>query len=153
MQARVVGTSTAVSLVLLLSALPSLAAAPKPPKNLCVDFDNFSTFLVLRTKPQGATRTAAGKVKFHTIVGSAFTGPTFAVHGGGYMAGTEFRASIAGYPNSISATDFWQLEYDTAIDTGTIYWSYRDDDGTGTLNGSDSVTGVDCTTLTVSGAP
>jgi hypothetical protein len=146
-------TSFAAVVLALCVAVPlrSLAASPKPPKNLCLDWDTFTDSNVLFVKAVGAVKTAPGKVKFFSISGSAFNGSTFPVAGAGNLEGNVFHATWQGTANSVGQCSF-EVLYDLTAGTGTINYHYDDDAG-GVIEGTDTVTGVDCATLTIAGAP
>ena len=135
---------------LMAASSSSFAAKPKPAKNLCLDWNSFLDAHVLLVKSVGAVKTAPGKVKFFSIVGSAYNGASFPVAGAGHMEGNVFHATYQGNTDNIGA-DAFELLLNVTNGTGTINYHYDLDD-TSVIEGTDGVTVVPCTDLTIAGA-
>jgi hypothetical protein len=140
------------ALAFVLINSPAFAAAPRVPKNLCLDWTSFSDVNQLLIKSQGTVKTADGVVKMYSIFGHAFNGGRLPVVGNAYVAPgtTTLHATFTG-AYSIGASRFvgnWELFFDLFLQTGTIFYHY--DQTTGSkISGSDGVVPTDCAALSL----
>lgn len=147
---RLARVAAGILAVAMLSSLPvpAFAAGAKPPKTFCVDFTGVFTQWLVTTKAVGKGTTAAGTVALYDVTAAASYGAAW--HGSGYMSGTTLHATLntraASYDYSI------QLSWDTATSTGTSDYTATANDGTRSAF-STSLTSVDCSTITIAGAP
>lgn len=131
---------------------PALAGAAKPPKSLCLDYDFEAVVHVLGIKSSSSVTTAGGKVTFYSINGWA-NGTSHPVGGSGYMTGTKLRATYSGATPNVNTNQFFALVFDTATNTGSITYRFDANDGTSVTQNTTAVTGIDCATVTIPGAP
>ena len=141
-------------LALVLFASSTMAAGLKPPKALCLDWASFGDYQQLAFKALGNIPTPDGTVKMYAITGHVYNAFHFPVHGTGYIApgNTILHATYNGQYGSTSRyLGSFELLFDLATNTGTIYYRYDNSDGT-TVNQSpisDTVTATDCRTLSI----
>ena len=137
----------------------AMAAGPKPPTALCLDFTAFADFHQLVIKTVGNVQTAGGVTKMFQISGHASGIAQYPVHGNGYVTPgtTVFHASYngngrtgAGTGNSILS---WELFFDVAAQTGSSFARFLHDDGTSFTGGPFAVVPTNCAALPIAGTP
>jgi hypothetical protein len=142
-------------LALVLFASSAMAAGPKVPKALCLDFTSWSDFQQLAFKSLGNVPTSSGNVKMYAIVGHSYNGSQFPVHGSGYvtLGSTILHATYSGqYGSTSRSLGSYELLFDLATNNGTIQYRYDLSDGTSVTNNSDTVVATDCSALSIPSA-
>lgn len=128
---------------------PASAASVKPPKALCFNFNTVGTNWALTTKAVGKVTTAGGTVATYDVSAAADYGSPWS--GSGIMQGSVLHATLSsrvGGSGNYHADILW----DTVTSTGTANYSI-DLDGGGSFHYSVTLSPVDCSTVTISGAP
>lgn len=142
-------------LALVVIASSAMAAGPKPPKNLCLDFSSWGDYHQLLFKNMGSIPTANGPTKMYSVSGHAYNGYHGPVQGSAYMVspGTIIHGSYDfKYGTSSHLFGSYELYFDVSTGTGTIYFRYNYPDGSLLRADSDTVTSTDCTALTIPSA-
>ena len=142
-------------LVLVVFASSVMAAGPKVPKNLCFDFDTYGDYALLLLKTQGNITTSSGKLKVYSITGHTANMTPFPVQGSAYVVppGTILHATYNGqFGSSTQNPASYELFFDLATNTGTIYYHYEAKDSASAITGSDTVTALDCGTMAMPSA-
>jgi len=142
---KTLATITAVALVLM--ATSAMAKGVKVPKNLCFEEEGGVYYYNLVLKAQGNMRTPDGNVKSYAVTGHHAGTFDWPVSGSAYVAPgtpTILHATFGGhYGGEAYDISFYELFYDLATQTGTLYWRYDFDSGT--INtGSSTINILDC---------
>ncbi|MGD9579363.1 MAG: hypothetical protein AB7Y74_14090 [Syntrophorhabdus sp.] len=136
-------------LVFVAFASSVMAAAPKVPKNLCLDFDTYSDYQILLLKSVGNLPTLDGNLKMYTVTGFVSTPIDAPVQGSAYVlpSGTTLHATYNGHMGASQNSPIsYELFFDLATKTGTIYYHYEAADGASAIHGTDTLTAADCKT-------
>jgi hypothetical protein len=146
------------ALAFIFTITPAMAAGPKPPTALCLDFVLFSDFHQLVIKSMGTVKTSGGVTKMFNITGHAFgLSPNYSVHGSGYITPgtTVFHASYNGNGRSGTTNNIlsWELFFDVAAQTGSIFAFFLFDNGTSFTSTALAVVPTDCAALPIAGSP
>ena len=139
-----------VVLVFVVFASSVMAAGPRVPKNLCLDFDSYADYHLLLIKPVSNIPTSDGNLKMYSVSGYAEIANAFPFQGNAYVlpSGTILHATYGGMFSSASQlVGSFGLYFDLAAKTGTIYYHYESADGTSAIHSSSTVTAVDCKTM------
>ncbi len=122
---------------------PVMAATPKVPSNLCLDWTSFSDTDLLGVKAGPTIKTADGPLKQYVIQGNHAAGSaySFPVHGSGYVLPTGiFHATYTGSQvvGTGGTKDVWffELFYDIVAETGTLHYHITRSNNTGFGNQS-----------------
>jgi hypothetical protein len=109
----------------------AMAAAPKPPANICLGWSGLTG--VLYIKASGNTTSSVGKVKFYTIVGEITNSGSYSAPatGTGHMKGNVFHIGITGFNKYVDGRvwlyileGFWDVVNKTG--TGSLQGIVRD---------------------------
>ena len=111
----------ALCLILLCSSL-AMAAAPKPPANICLNNSSGSVFSIV-VKPSSTIKMSDGTQKFYSIQGAVIASVNMPLVGAGYVEGTVFHFNFNGTYNISGTPYFFQMEgfWDLIAKTGTMY--------------------------------
>ncbi len=118
--------STILVFVVSLSLVgAAMAAAPKPPKSICLNTLGTTAVYVLYMKPGGNIKMSDETEKFYSIYGAIIALPTLNMPlvGSGYVEGNVFHFTFNSTyhflvtPYYVQAEGFW----DVIANTGTMY--------------------------------
>ena len=133
----------------------AMAAAPKVPKSLCLDFDSFSDYHILGIKLSNTVKSADGPVKLFEIVGHAFGLANHPIHGTGYIVpgANTFHSTYtgAGRSGSVNVNRIWEVFFDLSTNTGSIFSHFDFGDGSKFSANGTGITGVACNSLPIAG--
>jgi hypothetical protein len=138
---------TVLALVLFTSS--AMAAGLKVPKTLCLSHSYWTDhYDKLAFKSISNVPTSSGNAKIYAMHGFAnsggYSGPVF---GTGYVVpgGTVLHVSYSGQGgSSLHRQRSFELFFDLATNTGTLYYTFYYVDGTTILSDSESVALADC---------
>lgn len=140
-------------LAFVLVATSTMAAGPKVPKALCLDFTSSTDVHQLAIKSLANIPTSDGAVKMYAVLGNATGICENPVYGSGYIVppGNIFYATYNGkcYYSGLDSYTLrsWELYFDLTTNTGTIYTRFDYDDGTRYVGAGTGVTAIDCSGL------
>jgi hypothetical protein len=134
-----------VFVVSLSLAGVAMAAAPKPPANICLNAGAGGVYALV-VKPSSTIKFLDGTQKFYSIQGAIIASVNMPVVGAGYMEANVFHFTfnatydLSGTPYFVQVEGFW----DVVALTGTAYQYIS-----ATGNHTDSLTKVDCTSYDI----
>ena len=137
---------TILSLVVFASS--AMAQTAKVPKSLCLSHSTWTGhYDKLAFKSFSSVPTSSGNAKIYAMHGFAYSGYSAPVFGTGYVApgGTVLHVSYSGQgSSSLHRQRSYELFFDLATNTGTLYYTFYYVDGTTIVSDSESVALADC---------
>ena len=134
-------------LAFVLVATSAMAAGPKVPKALCLDWTSYTDYHELVIKSMGAVKTTGGSVKMYTISGYVYGIASHPVQGSGYvLPGTStFHATYNGQGTYLGNTlRTFELFFDLGTNSGTINGRYLYGNGTEYSSTANGVASTAC---------
>lgn len=142
---------TVLSFVLFASS--AMAAGPKVPKALCLDFTGYSDTQQLVIKSLGNLPSTGGNIKMYAITGNINWHGSHPVAGNGYVVPgtTTFRATYSGLTDYLNNTVVaYDLSFDLTTNSGTVNARYLYGDATTPYSGIDlGVVSTSCSLLSI----
>ena len=138
----------------VLIASSAFAGSAKVPKILCLDWDTAEYYHQLVFKSMGTIPTPDGAAKTYAITGHTYVDAHYPVGGNGYVVPgtTTLHATFnSQYGLMFHWLGSFELIFDLATNTGTIYYRFDSQNGTTILQGEAPVHSIDCKdpTLTI----